>query len=206
MTTLITDPELIADCIKGKSLAQHALYKRYGSQTFGICRRYASDTMEAEDLHQIGWMRVFGKIGTFRNEGPFGAWMCKLFVSVCLSAYQKRKKQMQWLSFGTDNEYVGSVSDPNPPSDFLELEILAQLISKLPEGARLVFNLFAVDGMNHKEIAESLGISEVMSRQQLRRARIHLAGKLPEKRPEQMKEINAQPRVLNTLKNKSLVL
>jgi RNA polymerase sigma factor (sigma-70 family) len=202
----ISDEELILDCIKGRSSAQHALYKRYGPQTFGICRRYTSDQMEAEDLHQIGWMRVFDKISTFRNEGPFGGWMRRLFVSVCLTAYQKRKKQMQWLSFGTEDEVLRTVTDPNPPSDFLELEKLAQLISKLPEGARLVFNLFAVEGMNHKEIAESLGISEETSRQQLRRARIQLAGQLPEKKSEKTQENNSQLRISNTLNNKTLVL
>ena len=206
MNKPILDEELIADCIKGKSAAQHALYKRYGSQTFGICRRYTSDLMEAEDLHQIGWMRVFDKIGTFRNEGPFGGWMRKLFVSVCLTAYQKKKKQMQWLSYGIENEQVSTVSDPVAPSDFLELEKLTQLISKLPEGSRLVFNLFAIEGMNHKEIAGLLSISEDTSRQQLRKARVQLAGQLPEKQPEQTKENNAQQRVSDTFNNKTLVL
>lgn len=174
------DEELIRDCLNGKSSAQHALYKRYGSQTFGICRRYTADLMEAEDLHQIGWMRVFDKLATFRSDGPLGAWMRKLFVSVCLNAFQKRKNRLQWLTTSTENEQAMLISDPSPPSDFLELEKLASLISQLPEGARLVFNLFAVEGMNHKEIAENLSISEETSRQQLRRARIQLSGQLSE--------------------------
>ena len=75
----------------------------------------------------------------------------------------------------TEEDAAASVADPAPPSDFLELEQLAHLISQLPEGPRLVFNLFAVEGMNHKEIARSLDISEETSRQQLRRARITLS-------------------------------
>lgn len=175
------DEELIRDCLKGKSSAQHALYKRYGNQTFGICRRYTADVMEAEDLHQIGWMRVFDKLDLYRNDGPLGAWMRKLFVNVCLTAFRKRKTAIQWHSVEAEVEKAIQVSDPSPPSDFLELEKLTMLISRLPEGARLVFNLFAVDGMNHKEIAESLSISEETSRQQLRRARLQLSSQLTEK-------------------------
>lgn len=175
---LVPDEELIEGCLKGKSAAQYALYKRYGPQTFGICKRYSSDLMEAEDLHQIGWMRVFDKLGHYKYEGPLGAWMRKLFVNVCLTAFQKRKSTSQWITVGTDSEQAAIVSDPKPPSDFLELEQLANLISQLPEGPRLVFNLYAIDGMNHSEIAQSLQISEENSRQQLRRARLQLSQKL----------------------------
>jgi len=172
---ILPDLELVEGCLKGQSSAQYALYQRYGSFTFGICRRYTSDKMEAEDLHQVGWMRVFDKLKLFRNDGPFGAWIRQLFVSVCLNAYQKRKSRLQWFAVCAEDDTAASVADPAPPSDFLELEKLAQLISQLPEGPRLVFNLFAVEGMNHKEIALSLDISEETSRQQLRRARITLS-------------------------------
>jgi len=172
---LLHDLELVEGCLKGQSSAQYALYQRYGSFTFGICRRYTTDKMEAEDLHQVGWMRVFDKLTLFRNDGPFGAWVRQLFVSVCLNAYQKRKSRLQWFVVSAEDDAATSVADPAPPSDFLELEKLAELISQLPEGPRLVFNLFAVEGMNHKEIAQSLDISEETSRQQLRRARITLS-------------------------------
>jgi RNA polymerase sigma-70 factor (ECF subfamily) len=172
---ILPDLELVEGCLKGQSSAQYGLYQRYGSFTFGICRRYTSDKMEAEDLHQVGWMRVFDKLKLFRNDGPFGAWIRQLFVSVCLNAYQKRKSRLKWFAVSAEDDTAASVADPAPPSDFLELEKLAQLISQLPEGPRLVFNLFAVEGMNHKEIALSLDISEETSRQQLRRARITLS-------------------------------
>jgi len=175
---ILPDLELVEGCLKGQSSAQYALYQRYGSFTFGICRRYTSDKMEAEDLHQVGWMRVFDKLKLFRNDGPFGAWIRQLFVSVCLNAYQKRKSRLQWFAVSAEDDTTASVADPAPPSDFLELEKLAQLISQLPEGPRLVFNLFAVEGMNHKEIALSLDISEETSRQQLRRARITLSSQI----------------------------
>jgi len=126
-------------------------------------------------MHQIGWMKVFDRVSTFKNEGPLGAWIRKLFVNLCLSAFQKKKNRVQWLISDPENEMAGTVSDPTPPSDFLELEKLTSLISALPDGARLVFNLFAVEGMNHKEIAYHLNITEDASRQQLRRARLQLS-------------------------------
>lgn len=174
-----SDELLVEGCLKGRPSAQHSIYNRYGPFTYGICRRYSADSMEAEDLHQVGWMRAFDKIATYKNDGPLGAWLRKLFVHVCLNAWQKRKNQLRWLSAETDNPNAREVSDPTPPSDFLQLEQLTQLISALPEGARLVFNLFAVEGMNHKEIAAHLNISEETSRQQLRRARLQLAKNLP---------------------------
>lgn len=174
MNSAIHDHQLVEDCLKGQSRAQHELYKRYGPLTFGICRRYAKDLMEAEDLHQLGWIRTFDKLKSFQNTGPLGAWLRSLFVNVCLNAFKKRKSELQWLSIGLENENTLEVSDPNPPSDFLELERLTRLISELPNGPRLVFNLFAIEGMNHKEIAENLNISEETSRTQLRRARLAL--------------------------------
>ena len=172
------DLELVEGCLKGQSSAQYGLYQRYGSQTFGICRRYSSDQMEAEDLHQIGWMRVFDKLSLFRNEGVLGAWLRKIFVSVCLNAYQKKKSKLQWYSISNEDSAAIQVADPAIPTDFLELEQLAKLISQLPEGPRLVFNLFAIEGMNHKEISQALEMSEETSRQQLRRARITLSKQL----------------------------
>lgn len=175
-----SDENLVKECLKGKASAEHALYNRFGNLTFGICRRYASDQMEAEDLHQIGWIKAFDKLKRWSNEGPLGAWLRKLFVNVCLTAYQKKKKQLTWLQFGVENEAVSIVEDSRITSDFLELEVLTNLVSKLPEGARLVFNLFAVEGMNHREIAETLSITEETSRQQLRRARLQLTRQLLE--------------------------
>ncbi len=136
--------------------------------------------MEAEDLHQVGWMRVFDKISLFRNDGPLGAWLRKLFVSVCLSAYKKKKSRLRWFTFSSDEDAASHVADPAPTSDFLELERLTKLISNLPEGPRFVFNLFAIEGMNHGEISKTLDISEETSRQQLRRARISLSKQLNE--------------------------
>jgi RNA polymerase sigma-70 factor (ECF subfamily) len=178
---MISDPrdiQLIEACLKGKAEAEYALYQKYGTLTFGICRRYTRDQMEAEDLHQVGWIKTFQSLKTYRKEAAFGAWIRSVFVSVCLTAYQKKKKEWNWLVFSLETGEMQNATDPSPPHDFLELENLSRLISYLPEGARLVFNLFAIEGLNHGEIAEKLGISEETSRQQLARARQKLKQQL----------------------------
>ena len=172
------DIQLVKDCLGGNSQAEYALYKKYGPSTFGICRRYTRDAMEAEDLHQLGWIKTFDKLKDYRKEGPFGAWLRVLFVSVCLNAYQKKKNEWKWLTFNVDLFESQELSDLKSPSDFLEMEHLTNLISGLPEGARLVFNMYAIEGMNHAEIAMKLSISEENSRQQLQRARQKLKRQL----------------------------
>jgi len=172
------DIQLVKDCLKGSPKSEYALYKKYGPLTFGICRRYTKDQMDAEDLHQTGWIKAFAKLKDFRQEGALGAWLRTVFVSVCLTAWQKKKNELKWLDFSGESLETQWVADPKPPSDFLELEHLTNLISGLPEGARLVFNMFAIEGMNHMAIAEKLGITEENSRQQLQRARKKLKQQL----------------------------
>jgi RNA polymerase sigma factor (sigma-70 family) len=168
------DEELVAACLRHEAAAQQALYHRYGPYTLGICRRHMADDMEAEDTHQIAWMRTFNKLNQWAERGPLRAWLRRLFVNVCISAYQKRKRQNQWLGPMPDTESAETI-DPTPVADFAAQEQLLRLVAALPEGARLVFNLFAVDGYSHAEIAELLNITEGNSRQQLLRARSRLA-------------------------------
>ena len=146
------------------------------------------DDMEAEDTHQIAWMRTFGKLNLWVQKGPLRAWLRRLFVNVCISVYQKQKRQKQWLGPLPDQETM-EVMDPTPLADFAAQEHLLKLVAALPAGARLVFNLYAVDGYTHAEIAAILDISEGNSRQQLLRARTRLAQQingigLPKGNPE----------------------
>ncbi len=178
-----SDLELLQGCLKGQSSAQYALYQRFGPLTFGICRRYAADIMEAEDMHQLGWIRAFDKLDLYKNDGPLGAWLRRLFVHTCLNAWKKKKSRLQWFPLGPEDESL-DVPDLVVQGDFLEMEELVKSMAELPEGPRLVVNLYAVEGMNHKEIAQELGISEETSRQQLRQARIRLGRMLGKNKPQ----------------------
>ena len=133
--------------------------------------------MEAEDLHQQAWLRAFDKIGQYDQAGSLEGWLKRLTVRVCLNAYRKRKRRLGWLETLPDEQLPERPSDA-PPADFLAQERLAAAIAALPEGARLVFNLFAIEGFTHPEIAQELNISETNSRQQLLRARTALAKRI----------------------------
>lgn len=151
--------------------------------------------MEAEDTHQVGWLRTFDKLGQWKENGPLRAWLRRVFVSVCINAYQKRVRQNRWLeSLPEDGEL--NLADTTPVEDFAERELLLKLIAALPETSRLVFNLYAIDGYSHAEIATELSITEGASRQILLRARTHLARQL---RPAQ----NTETAVLNGHQHKT---
>ena len=173
----MTDSQLVSGCRRQEGPSQEALYRRFGPATLGICRRYASDHMEAEDLHQQGWMRAFDKIHLYNDAGSLEGWLKQLFVRVCLNAYQKKRRRLQWMEQRPD-ELLPDAPAETTQGDFLAQERLVAAISALPEGARLVFNLFAIEGYNHTEIAQELGITEGNSRQQLLRARTALANKI----------------------------
>ena len=173
----MTDLQLADGCRRQEGPSQEALYRRFGPITFGVCRRYAADVMEAEDLHQVGWMRVFDKINLYKGDGSLEGWLRRVFVTVCLNAFQKRRRRAKWMEPLPGEAHL-DVRDDTPTPDFLAQERLVTMIAALPEGARVVFNLFAVEGYTHTEIAQQLSISEANSRQQLLRARTTLARRL----------------------------
>jgi RNA polymerase sigma factor (sigma-70 family) len=185
------DAALVAACLQRNVQAEEVLYKRHGHYTLGICRRHTPDTMEAQDWHQNGWIRSFEKLHTWDQTGPFRAWLRRVFVHVCLGALQKKKKQWQWLA-PIPHAAMAEVADPSPVQDFVAQEHLMACIAALPTGARLVFNLFAIEGHSHAEVAEILGISETNSRQQLVRARATLAQQLQGQKPQKNQSATIQ--------------
>jgi len=177
----MSDLELVQACIGKKRSAERLFFERFAGFTRALCRRYAKDSMEAEDMHQIGFIKCFQNLNGFSNKGPLGGWVRRIFVHSCLDEIKKRRRISHWISpiegelieeKGTENQFI------------LEADAgeLILLISLLPEGSRSVFNLHAVEGMNHAEVGEILGISESTSRVQLSRARAFLKNHLSEKR------------------------
>lgn len=151
----------------------------------GVCRRYTRDKMDAEDLVQDGFIQVFKEIEKFRN-GSLEGWMRRIFVNLCIDRYRRNSRRNTWLI--PDSGDAHEVADPNYEiaPDFLEEAQLLAFINQLPEGSRMVFNLFAVEGYSHSEIARMLQITESTSRVQVTRARKLLQGKLvnhTERRP-----------------------
>ncbi len=152
------------------------LYQKYSSKMYGICLRFAGNTMEADDILQEGFIKVFTKLKYFRNEGSLEGWIRRIFVNTAINFYRKKSR----YAFNEDLEDVhfNTARAENGYSDLLSKEELVNLIQSLPNGYRTVFNLNVVEGYTHKEIGEMLGISDNTSKSQLTRAKTILKKKV----------------------------
>lgn len=140
---------------------------------FSICHRYITDAYEAEDVMMAGFMVVFSKIDQYSGEGNFEGWVRRIMVTQSLQFLRKSKTmEVLRLEDGEEAEIADSASLPGS----LDHEILLGLVQKLPMGYRMVFNLFAIEGYTHPEIADMLKISEGASKSQLHKARALLQG------------------------------
>lgn len=160
--------ELVKRCKAGQRKAQELLYKQLAGKMLGVCMRYATDRMEAEDMLQNGFIRVFQKMEDYRGEGSFEGWVRRIMVHCSIEYYRRHHKMMQLVDVGEAGEEP-SVNAAAASS--LEAKDLLLLIKTLSPGYRMVFNLYAIDGYSHKEIAEMTGITEGASKSQLSRAR-----------------------------------
>lgn len=160
--------DLIASCKLGNRKAQEMLYKRYASKMLGVCMRYATDKMEAEDMLQNGFIKVFGKIKDFKGDGSFEGWVRRIMVHSSIEYYRKHHKLMQLV----DLETAGAEQSVNAvAAASLEAKDLLAMIQTLSPGYKMVFNLYAMEGYSHKEIGKMLNMSEGASKSQLSRAR-----------------------------------
>ena len=139
-----------------------------------LCCRYIKGRMEAEDILVTSFTKVFDRINQFKGEGSFEGWVRKIVVNEALSYLRKNKS----MYLETDLEAADREPDLDNLNNHLEAEDLLKLVAELPAGYRIVFNMYAIDGYAHKEIADQLGISENTSKSQLSRARSYLQNKL----------------------------
>lgn len=160
----MTDKELIEGCLKKNRSIQNEVYKRYGPKVFGICKRYMKDRERAEEIVMNTFLQVFKKAGQYKDNGSFEGWILKIAVNCCLM--ELRKKTNFSLEITPDDVQLPNGGDSATTNDDIRA-----MLKTLPEGARIVFNLFAIEGYKHTEIAEQLGISEGTSKSQLHYAK-----------------------------------
>jgi RNA polymerase sigma-70 factor (ECF subfamily) len=170
------EDDLVKGCKRGDHHAQQQLFDLYSGRMYGVCSRYVKNTMQAEDILVMAFTKVFEKISQFKGEGSFEGWVRRIMVNESLSYLRKTRSMV----VETDLEKADREPDYDRLSDHLEAEDLLKMIEKLPPGYRIVFNMYAIDGYSHKEIAEELGISENTSKSQLSRARLYLQKLLAE--------------------------
>ncbi len=159
--------QIIEGCKRGNRRAQRQLYERFAPAMYALCRRYVRDEQVAEDLVAEGFYKALTRLDQYEGSGNFEGWLRRIFVNEALMYL--RKQRMRWQS--PDEVPASELSDrPAAESQLAAAEILA-LLDELPPGYRTVFNLYAIEGFKHREIADLLGISINTSKSQLLLAR-----------------------------------
>lgn len=164
--------QLIHNCKKQDIKAQEQLYRLYANKLFAVCLKYSSSYQQAEDNLQDGFMTIFDKIKQYQDKGSFEGWMKRVMINTTL---QKYRKQTVFEIFNEDH-----LKEPALEIDeeVVSVDYLLNIIQELPDRYRQVFNLYALDGFSHKEIAEMLQITTGTSKSNLARARDILKQKI----------------------------
>jgi RNA polymerase sigma factor (sigma-70 family) len=169
------ESDLIAACKKKDATAQKVIYERFYSRMFAVCLRYTGNRETARDIVQDGFVVLFDKVGTYAGLGSFEGWARKIFVNLSLS-YLRKKDSLRY------SEPIENTSGKAMTSGLILENISAgdimRCIEQMPHGFRTIFNMYAIEGYSHNEIAEILNISEGTSRSQYSRARSWLQQKL----------------------------
>ncbi|MBI3218117.1 MAG: RNA polymerase sigma factor [Bacteroidetes bacterium] len=169
-----SEKELIDGCAKGDRAAQRAFYERYCGRMMALCNRYAKSTQEAEDILQEGFIKIFGSIASFRKEAKLTTWMTRIMINTALNMQRQKLYLLPMVDVNDANLYE---QEEIGLSDFHFTELI-RMVQSLPDGCRIIFNLFAIEGYGHKEIADMLNISEGTSKSQYNRAKSLLQAKL----------------------------
>jgi RNA polymerase sigma-70 factor (ECF subfamily) len=168
--------ELIAGCKRKETEARKRLYELFAPAMLGVCARYVEEKETARDILHEGFIKVFTKIEGYSGSGSFEGWMRKVFITSALEHLRSRKANRETLTLEQCRE-----TTENDDADIVEqlsAEEIVLCINELPTGSRTVFNLYAVEGYSHAEIAKMLNIQEVSSRSQFARARQMLKTKI----------------------------
>lgn len=176
----LTEEELLEGCRKGKASSQRSMYERLAPKMLGVCLRYIKDREEAEHVMIGGIVKVFEKLDQFKGDGSFEGWVRRIIVNDCLMYIRKNRN----MSLESDINEVYDHPNLKVMESTLDERDLLKLINELPIGYRTVFNLYAIEGYNHAEIAKQLDINENTSKSQLSRARKWLQNRLAEMEKE----------------------
>ncbi len=170
----MNEETLIKACLRGSAQHQQILYERYAGKMYAVCLRYARSSADAADMLQEGFVKVFTKLDQYHFQGSFEGWIRKIMVNTALRTYQRQRFDMEQSGYEI---LPDKAIEPDAISRMSEEELL-KLIAQLPDGYRVIFNLVAIEGYSHAEVAQTLGIQESTSRSQLTKARKWLADQL----------------------------
>lgn len=163
----LSEESMVKGCLRGNQRAQRMFYEKFAPLMYPLCLRYVREISEAEDVMISGFMKAFDKIDTYSGKGSLSGWLRRIMINQALGHLRKNKT----MYLEIDLEAADYQPQMKWSTGHLEAEDLMKLVRQLPMGYRTVFNLYAIEGYSHKEIAEILGISENTSKSQLSRAR-----------------------------------
>ncbi|MDR4988715.1 MAG: RNA polymerase sigma factor [Bacteroidales bacterium] len=169
-----TEKKIIKGCLRQHKADQYRLYAMYSKKMFGICLRYSGSYEEAQDILQDGFVKVFKYLHTFKGKSGLEAWIRKIFINTAIEKYRERVYHLPIDLLPENGDFRSQSNTP----DMLHVKDILAFVQNLPAQYRLVFNLYALEGYSHKEIGETLNISESTSRSNLARARSLLKEKL----------------------------
>ena len=170
----ISDIELINGCATQDRYYQKMLYQRYARKMLSVVLCYTRDDYEAENVLQEGFIKIFDHIKDFKPTGSLDGWIRRIFVNTATDYYRKKKR----IKFSEVNLEEAENEVSSIDLDKFNVKDIIAAIQELPEGSRMVFTLYAIEGYTHKEIGEALGISVGTSKSQFSRARVILQEKL----------------------------
>lgn len=176
----LSEQELATRCKGRDAEAQREVYDRFAATLMAVCMRYARNREEAEDLLQDGFIRIFDYLHQYRCEGSLEGWARRVIVTTCINHTRTRHRELE--KEGLDEYHEQTLGDGFMDySDRFELKELMGMVAELPNQYRTVFNLFVIDGYNHQEISDMLGISVGSSKSNLSRARAILQKRITAK-------------------------
>jgi RNA polymerase sigma-70 factor (ECF subfamily) len=177
---LISNDVLIAGCIKGDRQFQKALYDRFAPKMFGHCLRYSGNKDDAQDLLQDGFIKVFDSISALKNPQQLEGWMTRVFINLALSRYRKERSGPQFQELPESDQLPEE--ETSEPLPVLELSEVLACLHALPPTYATVLNLYAIDQLPHREIAELMGVSEGNAKTLLSRGRKMLKEELKKRK------------------------
>lgn len=160
--------KLIESCKNGNERSKYELYQLYSRAMFNICNRMMNNREEAEDMLQEAFTQAFMKLHTFRHESGFGTWLKRIVVNTCINAMNKRKIELAYLE---ENKRSDVTEEEENDEVQFDVNSIKKAMEKLPDGGRMIFSLYLLEGYDHVEIAQILNITESTSKSQYMRAR-----------------------------------
>lgn len=173
---MISDGQILEGCLKHDKLSQKLLFEKYSGMLMGICVRYATDIPEAEDILQESLLKIYLNIKDYSGEGSFIGWMRRIVINTAITYYHKNLKHKHYIEI--EELYTSEAGESNIGDSRYTADELQKVLDLLPPGYKVIFNLYAIEGYKHKEIADMLDIDINTSKSQYSRARSFLREKL----------------------------